>query len=63
MSKAIIAERDTSVYGSVCRLVLPEKQAEPVLERKRVRPLQDARKIRVGYWPQSDIINKIESLQ
>ena len=50
-------------YDSRYRLVLPEKHAELVLEKKRVRPLQNAHEIRVEYWPQSDIIYKIEILR
>ncbi|EHM55540.1 hypothetical protein [Cardiobacterium valvarum] len=50
-------------YDSRYRLVLPEKHAELVLEKKRVRPLQSAHEIRVEYWPKSDIIYKIEILR
>ena len=50
-------------YDSRYRLVLPEKHAELVLEKKRVRPLQNAHEIRVEYWPKSDIIYKIEILR
>lgn len=50
-------------YDTAYRLVLPEKQAELVLEKKRVRPLQSAHEIRVEYWPKSGIINKIEILR
>ena len=50
-------------YDSRYRLVLPEKKTELVLEKKRVRPLQNAHEIRVEYWPQSDIIYKIEILR
>ena len=50
-------------YDTAYRLVLPEKNAELVLEKKRVRSLQSAHEIRVEYWPQSDIIYKIEILR